>query len=237
MRLTPGRAARRCGKTFYVAYYKWVYGRTFPGAGRVQAAVEGFEMRLQHGDTPAEREVWEGKVADGRWLYMRELHESPRYATVATIIHQLGGDEASILDVGCGEGLLVDHLRRVGYGNYVGIDIAEQAILEAAGRRDEHTSFRAADAETFSPDGQTFDVIVLNECLCYFRDPLATVDRFATLLEPGGSLVASTFRTPRHDAIARLVADRFDVVEEFTVGNRLGTSLVRVLRPASSPGR
>jgi len=232
MRLSPGRAARRCGKTVYVGYYRWLYGRAFPGADRAQAAVERLEGRLGHGDTPAEQRVWEEKVADGRWDYMRELHESPRYATVATMVNALGGSEASIFDVGCGEGLLVDHLRRFGYRDYLGLDIAEQAILDAAGRRDEHTDFVAADAETFTPgEGRTFDVIVLNECLCYFRDPLATVDRFAGLLAPGGSLVASTFRTPRHDAIARLVAGRYDVVEEITVGNRLGTSLVRVLKP------
>ncbi len=222
----------------YRAYYRWVYGRTFAGSVRLQGKVQQIERLLARGDVPAERDVWDEKFRSGSWDYMRDLHESPRYASLAVIVHAVGGGEATILDVGCGEGLLVDHLRHHGYREYLGIDISEQAILAAAGRQDERTSFLTADAEHFDANGRIFDVIVFNECLYYLREPARAVETYDECLAPSGSLILSTFRTPRSDAIARLVVNRFPIVEEFEVRNRLGTWVLRVLgRDATAAAR
>lgn len=230
MRRGVTRLLRLPGKGVYVLYYRAVFGRSFPQSMRVQRAIERLETSLGHGDTPAPRDVWEEKYRAGRWAYMRDLHELPRYAAVAALTHRLAGD-GRILDVGCGEGLLVDQLRAYGYESYLGIDISSDAIESArAARGDERTRFEAWDAEKFEPVGQ-FGAIVFNECLCYFHDPLAATVRYCSFLAPGGRFVVSTFSTPRHDAIVRLLAQRYEVLEEFSVHNRLGSSRLRVLEP------
>jgi trans-aconitate methyltransferase len=126
--------------------------------------------------------------------------------------------------------LLVDQLRPDGYRRYVGIDVAEAAIAAAAPRRDEHTSFLAADAETFRTD-ERFDLIVLNESIYYFRDALGTVQRYEALLAPDGSFIVSMFDGLRARAIARQLLRRYRLREETSVSNRKGTWLVRVLAP------
>src|SRR2546423_12002448 len=112
---------------------------------------------------------------------MRRLDELARYAVIAGYLRHLkpGG---SVLDVGCGEGLLADHLRPFGYARYLGVDLSETAVRQAAGRVDERTAFTAADAESYVPAGR-WDAIVLNESVYYFRDPLGTVRRYERLLE------------------------------------------------------
>ncbi len=212
----------------YHLYYRYAYGHSFPGSDSLERRVARLESRVGRRDTPAAKSIWEHKYAAGRWDYMRELHELPRYAVVANLVHRVA-PAGRILDVGCGEGLLVDHLRRLGYGRYTGIDISETAIAAATkARADDRTTFEACDAETYAiPDD--FDLVVFNESLAYLREPLETIARYQSRLAPGGIFVVSMFVTPRHEAIARLLLPRYRVLEEFTIGNRLGRSRVKLL--------
>jgi SAM-dependent methyltransferase len=226
---------RKPARRAYRLYYRYAYGRSFPGAEALEGRVARFESRVGRGDTPAAKSTWEQKYTDGRWDFMRELHELPRYAVIAALVHRVA-PAGRILDVGCGEGLLVDHLRPLGYGRYTGTDISEAAISAATkARADDRTTFEAGDAETYAITDD-FDLIVFNESLAYLREPLGTIARYQSRLAPGGIFVVSMFVTPRHEAIARLLLPRFRVLEEFTVGNRLGTSRVKLLEPLSAGG-
>jgi SAM-dependent methyltransferase len=74
--------------------------------------------------------------------------------------------KTSIVEFGCGEGYLANHLLGCGY-RYLGIDISESAILEArkkAGSRGQN-SFLVADVTDLIkvPEG-SFDVAIDNQC-------------------------------------------------------------------------
>jgi 2-polyprenyl-6-hydroxyphenyl methylase/3-demethylubiquinone-9 3-methyltransferase len=229
--------ARRAFKPVYLLYYRFLFGRRFPFAGRLAARVRAFEAATGRGDAPAGKEIWEEQYRAGRWELMRGLDEVARYSVIAGYLHHLrpGG---SVLDVGSGEGLLADHLRPFGYARYLGVDLSEVAIGQAAGRADAATAFAAADAETFepSPAGASWDAIVFNECVYYFVDPLATVRRYEAMLAADGILIVSTFRSRRADVIVeRLLAGR-RLLEETAITNRKGTWVVRVIggRPRTS---
>jgi SAM-dependent methyltransferase len=217
-------------------YYRYGFGHSFPGSDALERRVSRLESRVGRGDTPAAKSTWEHKYAAGRWDYMRELHELPRYAVIAALIHRVA-PTGCILDVGCGEGLLVDQLVPLGYGRYTGIDISEAAITAAVGARaDDRTTFEAGDAETYEIRDD-FDLVVFNESLAYLHEPLETVARYESRLAPGGLFLVSMFVTPRHGAIARLLLPRYHVLEEFTVANRLGASWIKLLEPLSADGR
>lgn len=229
--------ARRAFKPVYLLYYRFLFGRRFPFSGRLAARVRAFEAATGRGDAPAGKEVWEEQYRAGKWELMRGLDEVARYSVIAGYLHHLrpGG---SVLDVGSGEGLLADHLRPFGYARYLGVDLSEVAIGQAAGRADAATAFAAADAETFepspaSPAEKSWDAIVFNECVYYFVDPLATVRRYEAMLAADGILIVSTFRSRRADVIVeRLLAGR-RLLEETAITNRKGTWVVRVIRPGA----
>ena len=145
-----GGLARRAFKPVYLLYYRFLFGRRFPFSGRLAARVRAFEAATGRGDAPAGKAVWEEQYRAGKWELMRGLDEGARYSVIAGYLHHLrpGG---SVLDVGSGEGLLADHLRPSGYSRYLGVDLSEVAIEQAAGRADAATAFAAADAETFEP--------------------------------------------------------------------------------------
>ena len=134
-------------------------------------------------------QTWEAQYAAGKWDFLAELSELARFSVLAGYICHLkpGG---SVLDTGCGQGVLLRRLPSSCYSKYVGIDLSESAISVAQQHANERTSFLVADCEEYLPT-QQFDVIVFNEVLCCLRDPLRTVDRYARALNPGGVLLVS----------------------------------------------
>jgi len=216
-------------KPVYILYYKLLFGRRFPGSGRLAARVHAWELATGRGDAPVTKDVWEEQYRGGKWELMRGLDELARYSVIAGYLHHLkpGG---SVLDVGSGEGLLRDHLAPFGYSCYQGIDLSEAAIAQAAPRVAEHTAFVAADAETYVPSGR-FDAVVFNECVYYFHDPVGSVRRYEPYLTDGGCFVVSTFRSRRADVIARRLEEHYGLLEETAITNRKGTWVVRIFKP------
>ncbi|HEV8240897.1 MAG TPA: class I SAM-dependent methyltransferase [Thermoanaerobaculia bacterium] len=219
--------ARRAFKPIYWLYYSALFGRRFPGARWLARRVDAWEAATGRGDAPAEKWAWEEGYRSGRWAFMRELDEAARYAVIAAFAQRLAPGGA-VLDLGCGEGLLVDALRPLGYRKYFGIDLSEAAIAQAASRADASTTFLAADAEGEPPAGP-WNVVVFNESVYYFRDPLATLRRYESVLAPGGAFVVSTFRSRRAEAVVRALLRRYRELEATTVSNAKGSWTVRVL--------
>src|SRR6185436_5611269 len=137
---TFSRLRLRAFKLVYLVYYRFLFGRRFPGSTRLARAVAAWEAETGRGDAPVGKERWEEEYRQGKWELMRGLDEVARYSAIAGYLHRLhpGG---AVLDVGSGEGLLCDHLRPLGYSRFHGVDLSEAAIAQAAPRTDAKTTF------------------------------------------------------------------------------------------------
>ncbi|MGB3580713.1 MAG: bifunctional 2-polyprenyl-6-hydroxyphenol methylase/3-demethylubiquinol 3-O-methyltransferase UbiG, partial [Roseiarcus sp.] len=115
-----------------------------------------------------------------------------------------------LLDVGCGAGLFAEPLARLG-ANVIGVDPAPAAI-EAARRHAEETgarlAYRAATVEELAAEPRRFDVVSAMEVIEHAADPKAFVASAASLVKPGGLLLASTLnRTLKSFALAIVGAE------------------------------
>ena len=90
-----------------------------------------------------------------------------------------------ILDVGCGDGLLLDRLAAWGEAEGVESD-ATTLSPAAAGRRIHLGPFD----ESYRP-GRTFDLILFLDVLEHLDDPTAALRRARELLAPGGTIFVS----------------------------------------------
>ncbi|SPJ23134.1 bifunctional 2-polyprenyl-6-hydroxyphenol methylase/3-demethylubiquinol 3-O-methyltransferase UbiG [Palleronia abyssalis] len=116
----------------------------------------------------------------------------------------------SLLDVGCGGGLLAEPMTRLG-ARVTGIDAAERNIPVAqthAAEQGLDIEYRAATAETLADEGAAFDGVLAMEIVEHVADPaefIATCDR---LTKPGGLLICSTLnRTTKSFALAIVGAE------------------------------
>jgi len=222
------RLGRRAFKPVYVLYYRLLFGRTFPGSSALARRVHAWELATGRGDAPVSSETWETQYRAGGWDFMKSLDELARYSVITGYLHHLkpGG---ALLDVGSGEGILRDKMIPFGYSRYVGVDLSEAAVEAGRAKPDPRAAFVAADAEAYTPS-EAFDAIVFNECVYYFKDPLATVARYKSFLEDGGLLIVSMFRSRRADVIAKRLEEAHELLEEVAVTNRKGTWVVRIFR-------
>ena len=100
----------------------------------------------------------------------------------------------TLLDIGCGGGLVTEPMARLG-ATVTGIDPAAESI--AAARRhalDQGLAidYRAVTVEALVADGARFDAVLCLEVVEHVPDPEAFLALCAGLVRPGGMLIAST---------------------------------------------
>ena len=118
---------------------------------------------------------------------------------------------SSILDVGCGGGILSESMARGG-AHVLGIDLS-QACLDIA---ELHAlaagigvQYRASSAEDLALERPAaFDAVTCMELLEHVPDPAAMLQTLARLIKPDGNLIVSTLnRHPKAFAVAILGAE------------------------------
>jgi ubiquinone/menaquinone biosynthesis C-methylase UbiE len=136
-------------------------------------------------------------VEQNHWWY-RVLHE--RVLTYLAL--KTGGEPTmvSILDVGCGTGGLLLKLQQAGCANILGTDVSEHALKICTERGLNVIQSDVRDLPQ-QANGQTFDVIICNDVLCYFtmEEILPILEGFKRLLKPGGLLIMNN---PAHAAFS-----------------------------------
>jgi 2-polyprenyl-3-methyl-5-hydroxy-6-metoxy-1,4-benzoquinol methylase len=215
----------------HASYYRFAFGRKLPFGRTLEKLVHDWERQRRKGDIPTAREVWDTQYRTNKWSYMERLDELARYAVITGYIAYLksGG---TVLDVGCGEGILFERYQPYGYAKYVGLDISEVALAKLMPKQNAQTVFFQADAETYQPT-ELYDVIVFNETLYYFHDPFSVIVRYAQALKPEGLLIISTYVASRRAmAILRSLKTRYPVVDETQTRHGAKSWLCTVLKPA-----
>lgn len=122
--------------------------------------------------------------------------------------HPLSG--LSVLDIGCGGGLLTEPLTRLG-ATVTGIDAAARNIAVAkvhAERSGLEIAYRETTSETLAAEGARFDVVLNMEVVEHVDNVPLYMKSCADLVAPGGLLFSATInRTLRALALAKFGAE------------------------------
>ncbi len=164
--------------------------------------------------------VWESQFSSGHWGFLRDVDELARYSIIAGYLVFLkpGG---SILDIGCGEAILLSRLDPESFKRYVGIDISEAAIESVFSYEQDKVTFVKESATSFVPS-EFFSSIVFNEMLYYCDDPVEILRRYEGFLEEGGIFIVSMMTTIRTSIIWNRLKRRYRFVDETKIRNKNG---------------
>jgi 2-polyprenyl-6-hydroxyphenyl methylase/3-demethylubiquinone-9 3-methyltransferase len=116
----------------------------------------------------------------------------------------------SVLDVGCGGGLLCEPMTRLG-AQVTGMDAATDAIDAArthGAQAGLAITYRCGAAEDLLAESPRYDVVVASEVIEHVTDPAAFLVSLAGLLKPGGAVLLTTLnRSAKSMVIAKLLAE------------------------------
>lgn len=164
--------------------------------------------------------VWEEQFSKGEWDYLESKDEALHYQTIIKFYDQQK-NKASILDIGCGKGVLYKWLKEnssLGDCDYMGIDLSENAI-EAAQQQFAGVNFQQLDFENAGL-GKKFDIIIFNESLYYFPLPLKIIDKCCSQnLNGNGVFIISMFDFPGHDEIWKRIEKHYKILSNEKVKN------------------
>lgn len=100
----------------------------------------------------------------------------------------------SVLDIGCGGGLLTEPMVRLG-GSVTGLDAVDRNVKAAALHAQEaglEIAYQCQTAEALADSGEKFDLVLNMEVIEHVANRPAFLKATAALVRPGGLCVAST---------------------------------------------
>lgn len=114
---------------------------------------------------------------------------------------RIGGK--TVLDVGCGGGILTESMAKLGAAHATGIDMAEKSLkiakLHALDQGVDNVAYRCIRVEDLAAEApHSFDVVTCMEMMEHVPDPASIVRACARLAKPGGWVFFSTLnRKPK----------------------------------------
>lgn len=166
-----------------------------------------------------------------RGYNLNTLNEDARYGAVVAWMRRHEQD-GPLLDVGCGDGLLEEHYRKVSGVQIVAFDYSSTAIERARARHLPGVDFLSADSRTFRPEGR-FSVVVLNESLYYVDDYLGVMENLSRALTADGVFIVSMHDTRITRRIWKNVQRSYALLHGVMLKDETTGTLwrVRLLRP------
>lgn len=139
------------------------------------------------------QDQWDKEFSSDKWSYLNfNSTEKARHAIIGMYCRHFFS-KGRILDVGCGEGTLIDFLNTSQRKKYLGIDLSKVAINIAKKKR--RAKFLCIDASSFSSK-EKFDVIIFNEMLYYVNDKVI-LRKYSRYLRNNGVFIIFLYRTKK----------------------------------------
>lgn len=138
---------------------------------------------------------WDKQYKAGQWENLKSEKESKRYFQIIDYLKRYGPANPSILDIGCGDGVLNERMNEFEFSYFLGLDFSKVSIEQAKKKNFPKAEFISEDAVTFQPT-RKFDAIVFNEAFYYIHDSEKNnvLNRMLDHLNEDGVIITSIYR-------------------------------------------
>lgn len=97
----------------------------------------------------------------------------------------------SLLDVGCGTGFLIEQLSRLKEAKYFGLDLSENMLEVANGKRIKGAVFVQGMADNLPYENESFDVVTCIQSFHHYPEQDKAMKEVLRVLKPGGMYLLS----------------------------------------------
>ncbi|MBC3796818.1 class I SAM-dependent methyltransferase [Acetobacterium tundrae] len=101
----------------------------------------------------------------------------------------LAANPKSILDLGCGNGNVLEKIKLKSDADLYGLDLSENMIESAKEKLGARVELKVGDAEQLPYDDNQFDIIVCNASFHHYPNPDQVLQEIHRVLKPNGTLV------------------------------------------------
>jgi trans-aconitate methyltransferase len=178
-------------------------------------------------------QTWELKYRQEEYG-LSSQKEDARYGALLQILRRY--DRGTMVDLGCGDGLLWRDYRPLSNSSLVGVDYSATAVAKANALNLPNCRFSCGDYRSFRPD-QPISVVVFNESLYYIDDFLDALHKSSEWLTEKGVVVVSMFDTLVTTRIWKKLLQRFSAIQGVTVRDHESSCswTIRVFPGGQSP--
>jgi SAM-dependent methyltransferase len=148
----------------------------------------------------------------------------------AVLARHMPAENAHVLELGCGTGLVTELLLDCGY-RVSAVDLAEEMLQRARDRVGQRADIRFADAEDPYPMTGPFDAILSRHLVWTLPDPSTAFRRWFRLLRPGGRVIIIDGRWETGRLVDKLLKRLATLVE----GKQAGPDSTARLESPDSP--
>ncbi len=141
------------------------------------------------------RRRWNKQYRKGRWESLKSDLESHRYFQIIDFMKEHAVANPTILDLGCGDGVLNERMGDYQFDYFLGIDFSSVSIEKAKAKNLPKSEFESVDVIKFQPK-RNYDVIIFNEVFYYIPDSekVRVMNLLFEHLNPNGIIITSIFR-------------------------------------------
>ncbi len=159
-----------------------------------------------------------------QWDGLKGLQELAHYSVIVGYTKHFCKN-CRILDLGCGEGALLEKFSNTDYSHYLAIDFSEVAIQNVKHLETDKIQFRVGDLNSLAVGGE-FDVIIYNESLYYLSNPQNAIKALFKHLRPGGIFIISMVdkHGQEREGVWKKVNEVLELQDKTKVSNRDGAS-------------
>ena len=161
------------------------------------------------------RERWNYQFEKGRWDGLGNASELIRQKVVKSYFIKYK-DGGSLLELGCGQGHLVDAVfEKKHFSRYLGVDLSDIAIETARQRVGSATiRFEQGDMNALNIP-ERFDAVLFNESINYAKDcEKVLADAIKNLSAKDGIFIVSMHEHKRSPEIWQAVDNLFNILEQ-----------------------
>lgn len=141
------------------------------------------------------KQRWNKQYKKGRWENLKGEKESVRYQTIVGYAERYGNSNPDILDLGSGEGVLLDYFNTEHISSFEGMDFSSVSIEKANRSNRAKATFVCEDLHNYKPKSN-YDIVVLNEAFYYIHvtKKKEVLDTLKKHLKPNGIIIVSIYR-------------------------------------------